>query len=191
MKFYYRDINGKTGIVKDVDTLPSNIEKLIIRRYNGDYIRIPYVDELILDCNRGKIYGILFKCDRLSIYKPNIDWFCINNVWISDDVGLTSTFNTLSRLKLEHVIDANSMLKNTLCSNITTVLDFSNIEIPRITHSIVLVPMFHNTRLTTIPKIISNPELSYTDIFDGTLIHEDKLKTADVLVAISKKGEAS
>jgi len=191
MTFYYKTINGNTGMVKEVDALPSNVDKLIIRRYNGDEIRIPHTNELILDCNRSEIHNISFKCDRLSIYRPNIEWFNINDVWAGYDAESNSTFNTLNRLKLEHVRNTSGMFSNTLCSNIPIILDFSNIKNRQklLTHRVAL--MFNNTQLTTIPGMIDPPKLSYMTIFHGTNIHKYKLKAADVLLKISKKGESS
>jgi len=199
MLFIYKTKDGNTGMVKDVDALPSNIKKLIVRRYNGCVIELPYVDELVLDCNRDDIHRMLFKCDTLSIYKPDVNWFHINNVWVSCDanfytsydVKLSSTFNTLSRLKLEHVRSTSGMLKNTLCANITTVLDFSTIKNNQRAPIQYVAYMFHNTQLTDIPKMINPPTIPYTEMFDGTLIPESKLKIADTLLKISKKGESS
>jgi len=191
MKFIYKLNDGHTGSTESVDSLPSNIKKLIIRRYNGGDIIVPYVEELILDCYKYNIKYISFKCDKLSIYRPNIHWFHINNVWVNYDSKTSSTFNTLVRLKLECVKNTSGMLKNTLCSNITTVLDFSSVKISRTAHRIVLVPMFDNTQLKTIPKSINLPSIPYMTIFDGALIPRDKLEAADVLLTISKKGEVS
>jgi len=186
MLFIYKTKDGHTGMVKDVDALPSNLDKLIVRRYNGCVIELPYVDELVLDCNRGDIYSILFKCDTLSIYKPDVNWFHINNVW-GDGGKSNSTFNTLIRLKAELIKDVIGMLKNTLCSNITTVLDLTTIKNNQQEATVLVVDMFHNTRLTTIPKIINPPAVQYTKIFRGTDIHRDKLKAADRLLALGKK----
>jgi len=191
MRFYYKTKDGNTGSTKSVDSLPHNVDKLIIRRYNGDSISIPYTNELILDCNRGKIHDMCFKCDKLSIYKPNIHWFHINYVSARNNAKLHSTFNTLVRLKLEHVRKASSMFKNTLCSNISTILDFSSVKNDKRVPTQYFAHMFYSTRLTTIPKMINPPERPYTTIFDGTLIAKSKLKTADKLLTISKKGDTS
>jgi len=191
MMFYYKTKDGNTGMVRDVDTLPSDIRKLIVRRYNGSVFALPYVDELVLDCNRDNIHRMLFKCDRLYIYKPYVNWFHINNVWVNYDVETSSTFNTLVRLKLECVRNTNCMLKDTLCNNIIPELDFSNLKSKMGPYHTILSPMFYNTQLTSIPKMVNPPAIPYMTIFDGALIPESKLKAADVLVTISKKGEVS
>jgi len=194
MRLYYRASNGNTGMVRDVDLLPSNIDKLIVRRYDGSELQLNRIDtlnHLILDCNGDEIHDMLFKCDKLSIYKPNIEWFRINNTWDDRYDQLHSTFNTLVRLKLELIKYAYGMFKNTLCINIIPELDFSNVDFPMMAHNMLLVPVFYNTQLKTIPKMINPPEISYMVVFKGTLIPESKLKVADVLLKISKKGEPS
>jgi len=180
MKFYYKTKDGYTGMVKDVDALPSNIKKLIIRRYNGGYIIVPYVDELVLDCNRRSIKSIIFNTYNLSIYRQNIDWFCINNLWYSHDNQPNSTFNTLVRLKLEHVRDTSSMLANTLCNSIIPELDFTGI--------IWCADMFKNTNIDNIPHNINIlTTMKYVDFYKGSKIPNHKLLASDKLLAISKK----
>jgi len=184
MIFYYKTKDGHTGMVKDVDALPSNIKKLIIRRYNGYDISVPYVDELVLDCNRRDIDDMCFKCDRLSIYKPNIELFHINYTLDDYDDQLHSTFNTLVRLKLELIKYTYGVFKNTLCTNIIPELDFTGAP--------WCYDVFKNTNIDKIQHNIKIPtEMNYVGFYGGSKIPQYKLLVRDILLKISKKGEVS
>jgi len=187
MTFYYKTINEKTGMVRDVDSLPHNVDKLIIRRYDGIVLQLNRIDtlnHLILDCNIREIHDICFKCDKLSIYRPNVNWFHINHTWFGYDDQLHSTFNILNRLKLEHVRDTSSMLANALCTNIIPELDFTGIQ--------WCYDMFKNTNIDKIQHNIKIPtEMNYVGFYGGSKIPQHKLLAIDKLVVISKKGKVS
>jgi len=184
MLFIYKTKDGRTGMVKDVDSLPSDIRKLIVRRYNGSVFALPYVDELTLDCNRGGIHDIKFKCDKLSIYKPDIYWLNINHTPAGHDSQFHSTFNTLVRLKLERVEDAYCMLQNTLCTNIIPELDFTDMS--RCYNG------FRNTNIYNIPHNIKiSTSAKYVDFYKGSKIPQHKLLAIDKLLTISEKVKTS
>jgi len=185
MKFYYKTKDGRTASTDSVDAVPSNLDKLIVRRYDGRGLRlnnIATLNHLILDCNRCRIGSIIFNTYNLSVYKPNIHWFYINDVGVSND--LRSTFNTLIRLKLEHVTYTRSMLKNTLCASIIPELDFTGM--------VWCYDIFQNTNIDNIPHNIKIPTaMGYVDFYKGSKIPNNKLLTIDKLIAIRKKGKVS
>jgi len=184
MKFYYKTKDGHTGSTESVDSLPSDIRKLIVRRCIGGIFELPYVDELILDCNRSEIHNISFKCDRLSIYRPNIERFHVNYTWDDRYDQLHSTFNTLIRLKSELKEYAYAMFKNTLCTNIIPELDFTGVP--------WCSDAFKNTNIDNIPHNIKIPtEMEYVVFYKGSKIPQHKLLASDKLkyIHISKKGD--
>jgi len=185
MKFYYKTINGIIGKSDKLYQIPKDVDKLIIRRYDGSELqlnRIGTINHLILDCNRRKIGSIIFTTHNLSIYKPKIEWFHINDVWFSN--GSRSTFNTLVRLKIEHVRNANCMLRNTLCNSIIPELDFTDM--------VVCSDAFKNTNIDNIPYNIKIPtDRKYVDFYKGSKIPQHKLLAGDTLLKISKKGKPS
>jgi len=186
MKFYYKTKDGHTGSTESVDTLPSNIDKLIVRRYDGRDLRLDCIDtlnHLIFDCNKRSIENISFTTHNLSIYRPRLLVLRINGSRHNGgrNIGL---FNTLVRLKLDGVHCKHSMFRNTLCVNIIPELDFTDMS--------WCANTFKNTNIYNIPHNIKTPTtMKYIDFYKGSMIPRHKLLAMDRLVAISKKGEIS
>jgi len=168
MYFLYKTKDGKVGKVRDVNLLPDELCKLIVKDYDGSPLNLQQSNTLVLDLNYNSISPIYFKTDVLSVYRNYSEWFRFK---------ISRYFKVLKHLDMRMIKNMDRALRYVTVTEICE-LDYSNVEIS--------TRLFYGSKLTDIPPMKNYGHLD-SGIFEDTNIPIHKERTWRKLMEINKQ----
>jgi len=167
MRLYYRDVNGKTGMVRDIMELPKELNKLIVKKYDGSDLTLPKCVDLVIDSNNISIYHVVGECETLAIY--NSHW----NLLLSESFNVKHIKHIDMRNIEDMKIAFSHIRVKTLCP-----LDYNNVKFTG--------GMFEHSSIEELPVMVNYNGI-IKNIFKDTEIPEHKYKTWEQLMFIKRR----
>lgn len=168
MRFYYKTNVGHVGVTRDIEDVPKNCVKLIVKRYDGTSFELPYVEKVVIDTNGFMLSNLMINCDDLYVYRHTSMWFMLRT---------ESVVQNLKKLNVEKITIFEYAFQDVCIGTIPT-LDMSNVNSTKY--------MFLNSTIREIPKMVNYNHVD-DNMFDGSKINNDKTRTWKNLMKMNKR----